>query len=271
MPPPPPPAVRSTPPCASCRARSARPCTISTLSAARSTTSPTTAATAASGSRSLAQWRRDIDALYAGEPPARLAEPGAGGADLRARARGFPRRHRRHGNGRARRYPRARPCDARSLLRPRRQRGRPAERARVRHERRRRHRARVSSRPRACSSPIRCATSTRTPPSAASICRANFSKRPASPATTRRPWRPTRRSASACAKVAALAAGHFEQGRRHHGAQRRAPWCARRASWARPTAASCADCSRAAGRRRARRSSSAKASIAQILIRSFVS
>ena len=57
----------------------------------------------------LAQWRADIDAIYRGAAAGGACRPGAGGAHVRSATRGFPGRHRRHGDGRDRRYPRARP------------------------------------------------------------------------------------------------------------------------------------------------------------------
>ena len=80
----------------------------------------------------LQQWRKDIDALY------RQAAVAARGLSLhhqalRPAARGFPCHHRRHGDGRAAGHPRAGLGDARSLLRPRRQRRRPSVGQRVRH------------------------------------------------------------------------------------------------------------------------------------------
>ena len=97
----------------------------------------------------LQQWRDDIDALYHGHPPPRLHDYAASVENLRPQARGFSRHRRRHGDGRAAGYPRAGSCDARSLLRPRRQRRRTAVGAGVRPARGRRHPARPSSRPRA--------------------------------------------------------------------------------------------------------------------------
>ena len=91
---------------------------------------------------------------------------------LRSAARGFPRRHRRHGDGRARGHPRAGLGDARSLLRPRRQRRRPPVGQRVRFDSAKTaSRSRITSVAR-CSSPTSCATSMRMPGSAGSICRA---------------------------------------------------------------------------------------------------
>ena len=80
----------------------------------------------------LQQWRDDIDALYQGHPPARLQDYVASVRAIRSEARGFPGHHRWHGNGCAAGYPRAGPRDARSLLRPGRQRGRAAVGAGVR-------------------------------------------------------------------------------------------------------------------------------------------
>ena len=135
--------------CASCRARSARRCSKSIRSAARSTTSPTIRARASGRRAQLQQWRDDIDAIYRGSPPARLA--GLAQAvrrfdlaredfiaiidgmemdvvdDIRAPDR----------------------ADARPLLRPRRLRGRPAVGAGVRHGAGAGPRAGASSRARA--------------------------------------------------------------------------------------------------------------------------
>ena len=97
----------------------------------------------------LQQWRDDIDALYQGHPPARLRDYVASVQTVRPEARGFSRHRRRHGNGRAAGHPGAGSRHARSLLRPRRQRGRAAVGAGVRSCRGRRHPARASSRPRA--------------------------------------------------------------------------------------------------------------------------
>ena len=73
------------------------------------------------------------------QAPAQLARPRAGRSRrVRPAARGFPGRHRRHGDGRRRRHPRARSGHARPLLRPRRERGRPAVGAGLRHGGRRR-------------------------------------------------------------------------------------------------------------------------------------
>ena len=72
----------------------------------------------------LQQWRDDIDALYQGHPPARLRDYARFGPKLRSEARGFSGHRRRHGNGRAAGYPGAGSCNARSVLRPRGERGR---------------------------------------------------------------------------------------------------------------------------------------------------
>ena len=97
----------------------------------------------------LQKWRADVDALFAGTPPPRLRGLGGAGPRLRARPRGLPRHHRRHGNGCRRRYSRARLGDARSLLRPGRERRRASLRQGLRHGPHRRNRACPSSRPRA--------------------------------------------------------------------------------------------------------------------------
>ncbi len=82
----------------------------------------------------LAQWRKTIEALANGTARARrprtVSLRRCAAFDLDAR--GFLRRHRRHGNGCRGRYPGARLHDARSLLRSRRERGRPAFGARLR-------------------------------------------------------------------------------------------------------------------------------------------
>ena len=133
----------------------------------------------------LQQWRNDIDALYQGNPPPRLARLRRLGEDLRAEARGFPRHRRRHGDGRAAGHPRAGHGDARSLLRSRRQRRRTAVGAGVRPAGRGRHRSSPIISAARSSSPTSCATSTRTQASAGSICRARRCCMPASPPTIR--------------------------------------------------------------------------------------
>ena len=105
----------------------------STPSAARSTTSPTTAARAESARPSSTRWRADIDALYAGAPAPRVRDLGVPMQRYDLQARGFPRRDRRHGDGCVRGHRRARRGDARPLLRPGRERGRPAVGADLRH------------------------------------------------------------------------------------------------------------------------------------------
>ena len=112
-------------------------------------------------------------AIYAGTPTLPLGRVLA--ADRRPLSicgRGFPRHHRRHGDGCRARHPRAEPRRARSLLRPRRQRGRAALGA---HFRRRQSRPPIASRiisAARCSSPTSCAISPRMPSAAGSICRA---------------------------------------------------------------------------------------------------
>ena len=64
--------------------------------------------------------RRDRGALCRAAAPPRRPRAARAGAALSPAPGGFPRRHRRHGDGRARRHPRPRPRDARPLLRPRR-------------------------------------------------------------------------------------------------------------------------------------------------------
>ena len=97
----------------------------------------------------LQRWRDDIAAIYAGNAPPNLRGLAEAVRTLQSPARGLPRRDRRHGDGCDGDHPRAGSRDARPLLRPRRERGRPAERARVRHGEERRPGAGASSRPRA--------------------------------------------------------------------------------------------------------------------------
>ena len=165
------------PRCASCRARSARRCSRSTPSAAPSTTSPTSAARRRRTQRiaELDRWRADIAALFAGgrRPPSpSLAEAVRA---LRLEARGFRRRDRRHGDGR-RPTTSARPTGRRSTsiatASPARSGGCRCASSASRASRARRSPIISAAR---CSSPISCATSTRTPRSAASICRARRS------------------------------------------------------------------------------------------------
>jgi hypothetical protein len=97
----------------------------------------------------LQQWRDDIDALYQGHPPARLRDYAASVRTFGLKRDDFlaivdgmemdvPAGH-----------PGAGPCDARSVLRPRRQCGRASVGAGVRSAARRRYLARAPSRPRA--------------------------------------------------------------------------------------------------------------------------
>ena len=156
---------------------------------------------------------------------ARSAEgrrPRRPGARVRPRARGFPHRHRRHGDGRARGHPRAELRHARPLLRPGGERGRTAVGARVR--RRARTTAsccRIISGAR-CSSPTSCATSTRTPASDGSICRARRSIRPASTPAIRRRRCAARTSSQACAPLVERARTHFVEADRSWRAARAA-------------------------------------------------
>ena len=155
-----------------------------------------------SASRSSTQWRRDIDALYR-RRRRRHSSPSLAqrGARLRLAARGFPRRHRRHGDGRATAIS-ARPTSRRSISIAtawRARSGRLSVRG-LRHAGERGHRRSpiISAAP--CSSPISCATSTRTPrigrlylPREALAERRHHRHR-----TRRRCWRMPR-SARACA------------------------------------------------------------------------
>ena len=143
----------------------------------------------------LDRWRTDIDAVYRGAPPPQLSRIGAGGAHIRPATRGFHRHHRWHGNGCRRRHPRPRPRHARSLLRPRRLRGRPPVGAGIRHGASTPVlRLPITSAAR-FSSPTFCATSTRMLRSAASICRERLCTRPALMRRTRPRSSRIRRSA----------------------------------------------------------------------------
>ena len=174
-------------------------------------------AAAAAAGRAWRVARRDQRAL---RRPGRTEgrRPGAAGARVRSVARGFPDRHRRHGDGRARRHPRAELRDARSLLRSRGERGRTALGACVRPRARTPAScSRIISAGR-CSSPTSCAISTRTPASDGSICRARRCSRPAStttdPATALRS--PT--LAQACAEAGRTGAHAFRRSRQDHAA-----------------------------------------------------
>ena len=131
-----------------------------------------------------------------------------------------------------RRYPGAELVGARSLLRPGRERGRPAVGARSSASRR----SRAASLPiisdGRCSSPISCATSTRTPRSDASTCRARRCAQ-AGIATTDRPprWR-ARRSIAPARNSSRRRASISTRPTRSWRRARAAP-CGRRASWAR--------------------------------------
>ena len=119
--------ARSISPCASCRPSGARRCTRSMPSAARSTISPTMEVRAAGRIAMLDRWRADLARLYAGKGTTALTEGLAAPVKtFGSEAGGFPRRHRRHGDGRPPRHPRPDWEALRSLLRPRRLRGRPA-------------------------------------------------------------------------------------------------------------------------------------------------
>ena len=112
------PEPRSIGQCASCRSIAGTGCTLSTPFAARSTTSPTASGRSSDKIAALAAWREEIDALYAGHPHRLVARAlSETGAALSSAPGGFPGHYRRHGDGRARRYSRARSCDARPLLR----------------------------------------------------------------------------------------------------------------------------------------------------------
>src|SRR5450755_2139268 len=84
-----------------------------------------------------------------GPPAGAIAGLRSLGSNIRSQARGFSGHRRRHGDGCAAGYPGAGSCDTRSVLRPRRQRGRALVGAGVRSGAGRRHPARVPSWPRA--------------------------------------------------------------------------------------------------------------------------
>ena len=142
-------AARSTRRCASCRARSATPCSRSTVLPAGRRHRGFARSARPAPPPQLDRWRADIDAIYAGTPPVRVQGLAQPVRRVRIAPRRFPSRHRRHGNGRDRRHPRARQCDARPLLQPGRERCRPPVGARLRHGGGDRRRARPSPRPRA--------------------------------------------------------------------------------------------------------------------------
>ena len=95
-----PPAARSTRRCASCRAAQ-RDAMFEIYSFCRAVDDIADS----SGPRperlaQLGEWRDEIDDLYQGKIGAEGRRPRRPGAHIRSRARGFPRRHRRHGDGR---------------------------------------------------------------------------------------------------------------------------------------------------------------------------
>ena len=125
--------------CAFFRARAARRCSKSIPSAAPSTTSPTKAGRASRVARRSPNGAAISTALYARERARPVRACMASCKAIHAfdlRQEDFLRRHRRHGNGCRSRYSRARSRDARSLLRPGRERRRaPFRVARLRHAR----------------------------------------------------------------------------------------------------------------------------------------
>ena len=217
------------PRCGFCRARNARRCSRSTASAGRSTTSPIPTGRAPSGwprfSNGATTSTRSMRAIRRRGCRTTLTRCG----DFGLQARGFPRGHRRHGDGRAAGHPRAGCGHARPVLRSRRERGRAAVGAGVRDAARRMaSRSRIISAAR-CNSPTSCATSTRTPRSAGSICRAKACCTPASPATD--PHSGDRRSGAAAGLRAAGRARAKRISRRPMRSWRaiRAARCGRRA------------------------------------------
>ncbi len=174
------------------------------------------AAAAAGAAQRVARARSN--ALYQGKVGPLVTGLAQPVRDFDLAARGFPDRHRRHGDGHARRHPRADSCHARSLLRPRRERGRTAVGARVRHGARSRHSCSPIISAARCSSPTSCATSTRTPTSAASICRARRCTEAGisttDPATALR----SPRSRTVCDRLVERARKHFARSRHDHGA-----------------------------------------------------
>ena len=166
---------------------------------------------AAAGARSCTLARRRRCALCRA-----TAGRGCAGSPSRCvrfglRREDFLASHRRDGNGRGRRHPRARSRDARSLLRPRRERSRAAVAcASSAWGRRRASRLPIISAAR-CSSPTSCATSTRMPAWAASTCRARRSPTPASPPPIRAAVLAHPALAAACAPIIERARGHFRE------------------------------------------------------------
>ena len=247
-----PPAARSTRRCAFCRARSARRCSRSTASAAASTTSPIRPRRGRSGWPSSPNGAtRSTRSMTARSAPRSLglAEPVR---EFDLVARGFPHRHRRHGDGRARRHPRAEFRDARPLLRSCGERRRAALGARVRYRARRRQAALASSRPGAAAHqhPARSRRGRRRRTALSSARGAaagrHHDHRSGDGVAQSRRWR--RRAP----KWSSVRACISPKPRRSWGA-RHAARCARRGSWARSIAPSSTAWSRAASMRRARR------------------
>ncbi len=165
--------------------------------------------------RSSTNGARSRRSLRRTHPRALRLSEGAGAA-LRSRSRRFRGGDRRHGDGRRRRHSRARLGDARSLLRPCRQRGRPAFGAHLR-PRGMDACSPITSGAR-CNSPIFCAISTRTRGAGGCICpRRRCSTAgiaevaPASRAGASRARRRLRRRGCACAR--ALRPGRRRDGR----------------------------------------------------------
>ena len=150
-------------------------------------------------------------AIFAGAPRPGRCRACSPTSRRYALARGFPRHHRRHGDGRRRRHPRARPRRARSLLRPRRERRGPALRAHLRRATCRPPTASPMRSAARCSSPTSCAISTRTARAAGSICRANCWSSKAFRRPSPAPCSPIRRSPAVCARLADIAEQHFAE------------------------------------------------------------
>ena len=176
----------------------------------------------------LDQWRAISTRSMPAGRPVETRVPGGRGRALRPAQGGFPGRHRRHGHGCRRDIVAPDLVIARSLLRPRGERGRPAVDQGVRHGRRAGLRARASSRPRAAAHqhPARSRRGRRA--SAASICRASIWRAPASRRRDPKPSLADPRIDAACRAVARLAHEHYAKADAVLRAQPQGPHRARR-------------------------------------------
>ncbi len=146
-----------------------------------------------------------------GQPDRRDRRPRAAGADLRAAKGRFPGRHRRDGNGCARRHSRPVLVGARSLLRPGGERGRAAVGADLRSRCRSGPRSRPSSRSRspAHQHPARSRRGRRRR-AALSAARGPASRPASRPPSRPWPW-PVRRSTGPAVRLVAAARRHFDR------------------------------------------------------------